>query len=406
MKIGFIGNTNNSPFMVAKALRRLGCDVRLVVNRPETLHRPESKDPVLAERYPEWIGDFAALTSSYVLTESPLIPEVMRFLGDDLDAVVLNDVGLALNDGRFNCPVLALLTGSDLLYHASFSSLAERTSGWPLEFRDSPSGAHYIERITLAIEAQREGIRRADAVNFMPAGVIPEGDGLLEELGIGTSDPRRFFLQIADAEDVEHRPLTARRRMRIFNGARVIWHRPLPPGLSDLDHKGTDVLVRGFAEYLDRGGEGHLRLVEKGYDVERTRQLVRELGLAEHVVWLGELSHAGFYEELANSDVVVDQLGTSLPGMVSVDAMTMGRVVLANFRLEHMGPYYPQPRPFLHATTQDEVCESLMVMYLDPVGRARLAKEAAIYMQRHYAPEVNARKLLSRLGLHSPSGIV
>lgn len=399
MKIGFFGNTNNSPFMVAKALRRLGCEVRLVVNRPETLHRPESKDPTMAEGYPAWIADFAAATASYVVTGSPLLSDVMRFFGDDLDAIVLNDVGLALNDGRFKCPVMALLTGSDLLYHACFSSLEERTTGWSPEFRDSSSGQLYVERIKSAIEAQREGIRRADAVNFMPPGVIPEGDAILEELGFGAADPRRFFLQIADIGDVECCPPITRRRMRIFNGARIIWHRPLPPGLSDLDHKGTDVLVRGFARYLRSGGEGELRLVEKGYDVQRTQQLVSELGLAEYVVWLSELSHADFYEELANSDIVVDQLGTSLPGMVSVDAMTMGRVVLANFRLEHMASYYPQPHPFLNATTEEEVCELLMAVYRDPTRRASLAVDAANYMQQHYAPEANARRLLTRLGL-------
>jgi len=75
IKIGFIGNTNNTPYLIAKAFKSLGCDVRLVVNRPELLHRPESKEPELAERYPAWIGDFAALTSSFLLTESPLVPE-------------------------------------------------------------------------------------------------------------------------------------------------------------------------------------------------------------------------------------------------------------------------------------------------------------------------------------------
>jgi len=250
---------------------------------------------------------------------------MMRFLGDDLDLVVLNDAGLALNDGRFKCSVLALLTGSDLLYHACYSSLDERISGWAKDFREGRQGRHYIERISRAIEAQREGIRRANLVNFMPPGTIPEGDAILEELGIEASNSRRIFLQIADINDIKYRSPFRRRRMRIFNGARIIWHRPLPPGFSNLDDKGTDVLMRGFARYLDRGGEGQLRLVAKGYDVERTKHLSSELGLNENVVWIDELSHSDFYEELANADVVVDQLGASLPGMVSVDAMTMGR---------------------------------------------------------------------------------
>lgn len=399
MKIGIIGNTNNYPKLLAQGLKSLGCEVRLVVNRPEELHRPESKYPQLAGSYPDWIGDFSALASSHVVTESPLIPEVMRFLGDDLDAVFLNDVGLALNDGRFDCPVLALLTGSDLLYHASHASLTERTSGWPTDWRRAPRGQHTLAQLEQAVEAQRDGIRRADAVSFMPPGTIPEGDQILTALGIGLDDPRRFFVYLSNTIDLVHRPAPQRRRMRIFNGARVIWSRPLPPGFSDLDDKGTDVLVMGFAAYLGRGGEGELRLVNKGYDAERTRQLVAKLGIVEDVEWLDELPLTAFYEEVARADVVCDQFGTSMPGMVALDAMAMGRVVLSNFRLEHMGAYYPQPHPFLQAATPEEVCDALWLLHQNPSRRADMGVQASAYARTYRSPEANARLCLERLGL-------
>ncbi|MEC5385611.1 hypothetical protein VVD49_07735 [Uliginosibacterium sp. H3] len=399
MKIGIFGNTNNSPFMLAKALKRLGCEIRLVVNRPEALHRPESKDRELEKGYPAWIADFAALTSSYLVTESPLIPEVMRFLGDGLDAVILNDVGLALNDGRFDCPVLAMLTGSDLLYHASDEALNEATSGWPAEWFDTPAGQKIVERIRHAIDAQREGIRRADAINFMPPGVVPQGDAMLRSLGVGLEDSRRFALRIADTDDLKSRPFSPRRRMRILNGARIIWHRPLPPGFSDLDHKGTDLLIKGFAAFRSKGGEGQLRLVNKGYDVERTRQLIAELDIAADVVWLDELSHVGFYEEIVNADVVCDQFGTSMPGMVTIDALTLGRVVLANFRLECLGTYYPEPRPFLDAATPEEICDALWALYSEPSKRTMIGQRAGDYMRASFSPDACARQLLERLGL-------
>jgi glycosyltransferase involved in cell wall biosynthesis len=403
MKIGIFGNTNNYPKLLAQGLKNLGCEVRLVVNRPEDLHRPESKQPDLAGNYPSWIGDFSALVSSPVVTESPLIPEVMRFMGDDLDAVFLNDVGPALNDGRFKCPVLALLTGSDLLYHASRVSVTERISGWPPEWHHTPRGKRTLAQLEQVVEAQREGIRRAQAVSFMLPGTIPEGDEILRSLGVDLQDPRRFFVYLSNTIDLAHGPAPQRRRMRVFNGARIIWNRPLPPGFSDLDDKGTDVLVKGFAAYLGRGGEGELRLVNKGYDVERTRQLIAELGIGEDVEWLDELPLTAFYEEVEKADVVCDQFGTSMPGMVALDAMAMGRVVLSNFRLEHMGPYYPPPHPFLQAATPDEVCEALWSLYLHPAKRAEMGAQASAYVRAHRSPEANARLCLDRLGLALPS---
>jgi glycosyltransferase involved in cell wall biosynthesis len=399
MKIGIFGNTNNYPYQLARGLRNLGVEVRLIVNRPELLHRPESQNLELAGGYPEWIADFSSLTSSYVVAGSPLIAEVMRFLGNDLDGVFLNDVGLALNDGRFKCPVLALLTGSDLLYHASDSSLAERTSGWPAEWHDHEAGREVLNRIRKAIKAQRDGISRSKAISFMLPGTIPEGEEILQSLGISATDPRRFFVYQSNTIDLEPCSAPMRRRMRIFNGARIIWNRPLPPGFSELDDKGTDVLIKGFAAYIRRGGEGELRLVDKGYDVERTRELIAELEISEHVEWLDELPLTKFYEEVANSDVVCDQFGTSIPGMVALDAMAMGRVVVSNFRLEHMALYYPPPHPFLQAATPDELCEALWSLYLDPGRRAEIGIQASAYVRAHRSPEANARLCLQRLGL-------
>ena len=399
MKIGIIGNTNNYPFLLARGLINLGVEVRLVVNRPEMIHRPESTKLNLDGNYPSWIGDFSQLASSQLFLESPLGSEIMRFLGSDLDALILNDVGPAFNDGRFKCPVLVLLTGSDVLYHASFNSLSERISGWPPAWHNCSNGKHILSQLEQLINAQRKGIARADAVSYFLPNVIPEGDDILNSLGISREDPRRFFVYIANTIDLQASPAPMRRRMRIFNGARIIWKRPLPPGFSELDDKGTDVLVKGFAAYLMRGGEGQLRLVNKGYDVETTRQLVQELDIANAIEWLDELPLNKFYEDVYNADVVCDQFGASMPGMVTLDAMSMGRVVLSNFRLERMGSYYPEPHPFLHAVTVDDVCDALWSLYQNPSRRAEIGMEASAYVRTHNSPEANARMCLKRLGL-------
>jgi len=398
MKIGIFGNTNNYPFAIANGLRALGVEIRLVVNRPELLHRPEGKLPALKDGYPEWVGDFAVSAQSYTVLSNPLLSDVIRFLGDDLDAVFLNDVGVALHK-HFKCPVLALLTGSDLLFHASFASIDERISGWSDEMRSSKTGTAIIATMRDCVLAQRQGIEHAQAISFMLPGVITEGDEILQSLGVLRDDPRRFFIYLSDTiglQPVQH-PL--RRRMRIFNGARIIWHLPLPPGLSALDHKGTDVLIRGFADFLAAGGEGELRLVRKGYDVDRTVVLIKRLGIETNVTWLDELSLFQFYEELAEADVVCDQFGLSMPGMVALDAMAMGRPVLSNFRLEVMGPCYPEPRPFFQAATPGEVRSHLLDLFTAPKLRAETGRLAAEYVRRHHSPEVNARECLKRLGL-------
>lgn len=398
MKIGIFGNTNNYPYLLAMGLRQLGADVRLVVNRPERLHRPESKVPALADGYPDWILDLGLAAEAYTITDSPLARDAVRFLGTDLNAVFLNDVGPALHD-HFDCPVLALLTGSDLLYHASFASIDERISGWPPEMAACEHGRAAIAAMRRCVEAQRAGIARATAVSFMPSGSFFEGDEILAELGVARDDPRRFFVYQADTLTLQVEPPPLRRRMHVFNGARLVWHRPLPPGFSELDHKGTDVLVCGFAEFLAAGGEGELRLVRKGYDARRTEDLVRDLGVAGDVVWLDELSLFDFHKEMASADVVCDQFGQSIPGMVALDAMAMGRPVLSNFRLDAMAAYFPEPRPFCHAADPAEVCRHLLELYRRPRLRTEIGRQAVDYVARLRSPQANALECLGRLGL-------
>lgn len=57
MKIGFVGNANNYPFMLARALKRMGHDVRFIVTASSRLDRPESRYADISYPYPDWIHE-------------------------------------------------------------------------------------------------------------------------------------------------------------------------------------------------------------------------------------------------------------------------------------------------------------------------------------------------------------
>ena len=66
MKIGFFGNANNVPFMIARALRRLGNEVLFIVDRSpvqswEILNRPENAYNDIKIPYPDWIVDVSPI---------------------------------------------------------------------------------------------------------------------------------------------------------------------------------------------------------------------------------------------------------------------------------------------------------------------------------------------------------
>src|SRR4030042_1524614 len=112
MKIGFLGNANNYPVMLARAIKSLGHDVVFVVDSVSPLNRPENRYQEITLPYPSWVVDCSPLDLWQYPDESPITEKVIQIL-KDCDSLVLNEFGLSLWD-RVNRPAFALLTGTDL----------------------------------------------------------------------------------------------------------------------------------------------------------------------------------------------------------------------------------------------------------------------------------------------------
>lgn len=396
MTICIFGNTNNYPYVLALGFRALQIPVKLVINRPELLHRPEGKNPELASRYPDWIMDCAHLPEDDFVSQSPRICDVLNFVASGR-AAILNHIGPSLSE-HLNVTKMALLTGSDLTYYADYRFAEARRAGWAPEFVRSPGGRLAEMKWVEFVSRQRNGILASEAVSFAPVGLVPEGDTLLSSIGV--SEERRFFVWLADT--ISLRPVLPPEhgnKIVILNGARLTWMKPLPEGFSSQDDKGTDVLLRGFAQFLGKGGSAELRLVRKGLHIEETESLVRQLDISENVMWLDELSLSNFHEEIRRADLVCDQFGASFPGMAALDAMAMSRPVVANFRPDILGGYFPEELPGCHAETPEEVCRHLEALASSPAARLELGKRGRRFAEQYLSPEVNALKCLERLGI-------
>src|SRR6185295_4192388 len=155
MKVGFFGNTNNYPFGLAQILRQLGHEVLLVVNSQELLNRPESRCLELENGYPDWIVDAAHHSEWDMMTLAPSLGPLLALLSA-CDVLILNGIGPSLLP-LLRRPAIALLTGSDLEYYASFATIDVRTSNYDPAYKESVAGQ--VERNLLRefIQRQRDG---------------------------------------------------------------------------------------------------------------------------------------------------------------------------------------------------------------------------------------------------------
>ena len=396
MRIGIFGNTNNYPLLLATGLRSLGHDVRLAINRTQRLHRPESKHRELESGYPPWIMDCSDIDEDEFVAATPRIGPVLDFLAGRSDAVILNDIGPSLLE-FCRQPAVALMTGSDVTYYADPATVALRQQSWSPEFAGSPAARLSTRRWREFIDRQRNGLRRAAAVSAPLVGLVPEVDRLLADIGVDAA--RREFLYIADTANAPVPPPKANRRLRIVNGARLNWKKPLPAGFASQDHKGTDVLLEGFARFIGGGGDGELVLFRKGLHVAETEALAASLDVGDRVVWRDETGLSEFYQELRDSDVVCDQLGESFPGLVAVDAMALGLPVIANFRPDILGGHFPEPVAACQASTAADVAGHLETLAASSRARVAAGRAARHFARTHLSPAANARRCLQHLGV-------
>ncbi|MEB3328322.1 MAG: glycosyltransferase [Candidatus Sericytochromatia bacterium] len=391
MLIGFAGNANNYPLMLARALKRQGGEVRFLVTSRLRLDRPENRYPEYEAGYPDWVIDCGEIDFLNWLLPRASTRRALKLLRE-CDLVVLNQLSPTLA-GRLARPWVALLTGSDLatLANPKYIDIAVK------ETRRAPRPLfRFVKRLLLQrlVAAQRHGIAEAGLVYTPIRGLLPAYDALLD--GLGVSDDKREWLGMTEIDRIAVVPPPNNPTLRILCGARLNWVRPIPLGMSELDYKGTDVLLEGVAQFAKKCAlPFELRLVRKGLHVAETEQLVRQLGLEGHVTWLNEMSQRAIQAEFEAADVVVDQLGNGFVGMVGLDAMATGRPVIANGRPEFYEPLLGEPSPICQATTAAEVADQLTKLTV-MAERVRIGQASRAYVARHLSTDAAARRLMAR----------
>jgi glycosyltransferase involved in cell wall biosynthesis len=419
MRIAFAGNQNNYPFMLARALRRAGHDVRFVVDRPEPLNRPEGRYPDIETPYPDWIVETDPVAIDDVAFCTPRWTRLLSLLAG-ADALVLNSWMYAAGLDLVK-PSVCLATGSDLDFYANPKAVsryvwnqerAPRSRDWRARLwnldaltLDScldvaaslPAPAFRAWRALVFrrfVERQRAGLRHARAMTCLPAGTVAVADRLVREL---RGDDRPLNLLMTDTDSLRPEPLPANARLRLFNSARLDWAPPLPPMVAEWENKRGDILLQGVALYHARTGlDVDLHLVAKGQSVEATRALAATLGIDRMITWHAEMTQQDVRAQYRQADVVVDQLGHHLPGMSTYDAMAMGRPVLANGRADVMTAAYGAPLPIADACTPEGVADRLQRLSLLP-ERRELSVAARAYAERHLSADGAARRVIDAI---------
>jgi len=126
-----------------------------------------------------------------------------------------------------------------------------------------------------------------------------------------------------------------------------------------------------------------VRVADWGPDREATRDLVRHLGLEDCVSFVpfGDKEH--FYENVRQAHVVVDQFSLGAVGLTGIEAMALGRPVMAYVKDDLAHRAYGTSIPGFNCATADDV--SGAIARLSPYELSDQSRESAEWVNTYHS---------------------
>ena len=437
-KVGFFGNMNNYPFMLALALKQKGYEIVFFVDSLEKLNRPEERYNNIVIPYPDWIIDISPC--DLFLVNNPLPDDKLKLVKEKLSTCnLLFLTGFNIRFADFlNIKHICILSGSDLTNLANYTyadklmdlyinSLIEnkklKLNSKEVRVAKNTRIFRFMQRIyKLAplinisdkswfmprnflfnatyllsykcwlysqIERQRIAIKNSICFIYAPTGLIKDGDFLLNEIKV--DQKKRLLGLMIDENLSKYISPIKNKKIRLFNVARFSWVTNKVNDridFSQLDSKGNDVMIKGISAFYHKHKTPlDIVFVKKGDDVDATIELLKIENIEHLVTWKNELSQAEVQQEYKKADIVFDQFATSFVTMGGLDAMAIGRPLIANARAEIFDNVLGEKTEICDAKTPKEVCNWLELLILNEEFRLKKGKASREFVIKHFYSE-------------------
>ncbi len=111
------------------------------------------------------------------------------------------------------------------------------------------------------------------------------------------------------------------------------------------DRKGNNIFIKAIALYREKSGDLNfeIHLINKGFDVKRTRNILEELGLSNHTKWFDEMKRDELYRHYNASTLCFGQFGTNCLEFSAVEPMSLGIPTISWYGLPNESPLKDVP---------------------------------------------------------------
>lgn len=171
-----------------------------------------------------------------------------------------------------------------------------------------------------------------------------------------------------------------------FSSTRHEWSEYL---VNENDYKGNDVIIKAFYFCYKMGLKGgKLFLIEKGGDVNKSKELIRDLGIEANVIWLKPMNRKRLYEFYCGADVCFDQFSKGCLALCAVEAMSCGAPTITYIGpVNTEVPFYKELPPVFNCKEPEKISEYIMLLFNDEILRKRIEKESYEWVRRNCSYE-------------------
>lgn len=347
MKIGIIGNMNNSYFSLARYLRDEGLDCELLIFDNEPAHFDPSCDTFSTDyttycKHIAWGDPAHFLQQDFTVVEKDLAPYSFLIGNGPAPAYTAKigrrlDIFIPYGYDIYSLPFLRLVHPKRLLAYAAVGRYQ----------RKGIKESSYIlfDRTNAAFEKVIKKLAYPGKRIISPAPMIYHKD---YESG----------WQQAAKPDVTLQKLRQGADFLLVQHARQSWK-------TSGDYwafKGNDLLIEGLARFVADHPAVNLKLVlfEYGADVEETKKLIDKCGIAAYVLWMPKMPRNQLMFVVAAADLIIGELHHSwLTYGVAIEALCLSKPLMHKRIDKEYAADYPQLYPMLHASSAASVYDGL-----------------------------------------------
>lgn len=337
-RILHLGNLVNYGYRLVKHLREADVDAHLLMNPDApTLSHPKSQ----TRNIPDWVHFWKR--GSHLRSFLEILREVRNY-----DLV-----------HSYYTTVLPLqFTSTPYVFHAMGSDLRENVQ-WPIRGM-----------------LMRRALRKAELCVCSQADLLEWYD----KVGV------KVHVSYPPIDAGFYSPAKAPRNQRF-----EIFH----PSQQDWAHKANDRFFRAFARYLrEVDPDAHCTAIDSGADRERSKKLVRDLGLESHVDFIPIMNSEGIRERYHVSDVIADEYVVGSFGLITLESLSCGKTVVSYYDKGLTRRFYPDEPPVLWAFSEDDILLQL-TRASDASFRKEQGKRARKWILKHHSPESVAKDLIA-----------